>query len=140
MTSSFAKKPLHVNGLNVTARSGVQSGASVVDVLQRSVDAIRRAQGIPHINHPNYGWAISGEELRQVNNYRHLEIFNGHPHVNNVGGGGVPAMEDVWDALLTGGRTVYGLAVDDAHFFRTQAIRTCPSRTRLIVVRAPGLE
>jgi hypothetical protein len=26
-------------------------------VLQRNVNAIREARGIPHINHPNYRWS-----------------------------------------------------------------------------------
>jgi hypothetical protein len=141
VTSTFAKKPLHVNGLNVNARSGAQSGTSVVDVLQRSVDAIRRANGIPHINHPNFGWAITREELSQVSNYRHLEIFNGHPLVNNLGGGGVPGMEEVWDAMLSSGRTIYGLAVDDAHTFKDPGNPHVPTPGGgWIVVRAPRLD
>ena len=31
---------------------------------------------------------------------RLFEIFNGHPQVNNLGGGGVPGLEEVWDRLL----------------------------------------
>jgi hypothetical protein len=141
ITNAFAKKPLHVNGLNVDARVGPQSGSSVVDVLQRSVDAIRRVNGIPHINHPNFGWAITRDELRQVTNYRHLEIFNGHPHVNNLGGGGVPGMEEVWDTMLSSGRTVFGLAVDDAHTFKDPGNPDVAGPGRgWVVVRAPRLD
>lgn len=141
VTTSFAKKPLHVNGLNTGARVGPQTGNSVVEVLQRTVDGIRRASGIPHINHPNYGWAITRDELQQVSNYRHVEIFNGHPLVNNLGGGGVPGMEDVWDALLSSGRTIYGLAVDDAHTFKDPGNPNVPGPGRgWIVVRAPRLD
>src|SRR5262245_272618 len=93
VTDPLAGKPLHINGLDVAARVAPQGGASVVDVLQRDVDAIRQARGVPHINHPNFGWAVTREELQQVRNNRLFEIFNGHPMVNNVGGGGVPGME-----------------------------------------------
>ena len=72
----------------------------------------------PHINHPNFRWSITREELEQVRNNRLLEIFNGHPQVNNEGGGGVPGLEEVWDALLTNGTLLYGIAVDDAHRFK----------------------
>lgn len=141
VTNSFAKKPLHINGLNTSTRVGPQGGSSLVDVLQRSVDAIRHANGIPHINHPNYEWAITRDELLQVSNYRHVEIFNGHPRVNNVGGGGVPGMEEVWDAMLSSGRTVYGLAVDDAHTFKDPGNPDVPGPGRgWIVVRAPRLD
>ncbi len=34
------------------------TGSTVVEVAQRMVDAIRAAQGIPSINHPNFEWAI----------------------------------------------------------------------------------
>ncbi len=84
-----------------------QGGTSVLDVLQRNVDAIRQAKGIPHINHPNFGWAITREELQQVRNNRLFEIFNGHRLVNNAGGGGVPGMEEVWDAMLSNGVVQY---------------------------------
>jgi hypothetical protein len=111
-------KPIHVNGLNVERRVAPQGGASVVDVVQRNVNAVRDARGVPHINHPNFSWAISPEELAQVRNYRLFEIFNGHPLVNNVGGGDSPGLEAVWDRLLSSGQLVYGIAVDDAHHFK----------------------
>ncbi len=121
VTSSSGGKPMHVNGLDTARRVGPQTGpegSSVVEVLQRSIDGIRAASGVPHINHPNFRWAITPEELRQVRNYKLLEIFNGHPEVNNVGGGGVPGLEEVWDRVLSSGTLVYGIAVDDAHVFK----------------------
>jgi len=38
--------------------------------------------------------------------------------VNNEGGGGRPGLEEIWDRLLTGGKVIYGIAVDDAHQFK----------------------
>jgi hypothetical protein len=141
ITESSSGKPIHINGLDVNTRVPPQGGASVVDVVQRNVDAIRQANGIPHINHPNFGWAITGEELRQVRNFRLLEIFNGHPLVNNLGGGGVPGMEEVWDALLSNGTLVNGIAVDDAHTFKDPGNPNVPGPGRgWVVVRAPRLE
>ena len=118
VTDRFGDKPLHVNGLNVARKVEPQSGKSVVEILQRSVDAIRAADGVPHINHPNFGWAITTEELRQIQNNRLLEIFNGHPQINHLGGGGVPGVEQAWDAILSTGKLLYGIAVDDAHNFK----------------------
>ena len=73
---------------------------------------------MPHINHPNFGWAITPADLAALERYRLLEIYNGHPLVNNLGGGDAPGMEAVWDRLLTAGKRVYGIAVDDAHYFK----------------------
>lgn len=118
VTDTFEDASLHINGLGVRAEVEPQHGTSVLDVLQRNVDAIRRAAGVPHINHPNFRWSITADELRQVRNNRLLEIYNGHPEVNNVGGGGIPGMEEIWDAVLSSGTLVYGIAVDDAHTFK----------------------
>ena len=118
VTDRFAGKPLHVNGLNVANLVTPQGGSSVPDVLQRNVDAIRRESGVPHINHPNFGWAMTVAELQQVKNNKLFEIFNGHPQTNNLGGGGVPSLEQAWDTILSDGTVLYGIAVDDAHIFK----------------------
>ena len=89
-----------------------------MEVIQRNVDAIRAVSGVPHINHPNFEWAITADELRQVSNNRLFELYNGHPHVNNQGGCGVPGLEEMWDTILSSGTLVYGIAVDDAHIFK----------------------
>ena len=110
-------------------------------MLQRNVDAIRRVRGVPHINHPNFRWAFSTEELRQVRNMRLLEIFNGHPQVNNLGGGGVPGLEEVWDAILSSGTLMYGIAVDDAHTFKQPGNPAVAGPGRgWVMVRAERLE
>ena len=140
VSDTFQGKPLHVNGIDLVERVAPQRGASVVDVLQRNVDAVRRANGIPHINHPNFRWAITTEELKQVRHSKLLEIYNGHPEVNNLGGGGVPGLEEIWDAILSSGQILYGIAVDDAHVFkRTGPAVSGPGRG-WIVVRASKLE
>jgi hypothetical protein len=118
VTDEFEKKPLHINGLDVERLVPPQGGRSVPEVLQRNVDAIREARGVPHINHPNFGWAIAADDLKQVRNDRLFEIFNGHPYVNNLGGGGLPGLEEMWDILLSNGKQLYGIAVDDAHVFK----------------------
>ena len=118
VTDRFGDQLIHVNGLNLGQLVEPQGGASVVDVVQRNVDAIRTEGGVPHINHPNFRWAITPAELQQVRNNKLFEIFNGHPMVNNVGGGGVPGLEEVWDAILSSGSLLYGIAVDDAHTFK----------------------
>ena len=141
VTDAVAGKSLHINGLDVASRVAPQGGTSVVDALQRNVDAIRRENGVPHINHPNFRWSITREELQQVRNNRLLEIFNGHPQTNNEGGGGMPGLEEVWDAILSNGTLLYGIAVDDAHVFKDPGNPDVAGPGRgWIVVRAPRLE
>ena len=118
VTDRFGGKPLHINGLDVKRLVSPQGGASVVETLQRNVDAIRDADGVPHINHPNFGWAVTADELARVRNTKLFEVYNAHPMVNNLGGGGVPGLEAAWDTILSRGVLLYGIAVDDAHHFK----------------------
>ena len=119
VTSAFQSKPVHVNGLDVASLvEPMRNAPSLVATIQGNVDAIRKADGVPHINHPNFGWSMTPEDLGQVKNNRLFEIYNGHPTVHNDGGGGVPGLEQVWDQLLSQGNWLYGLAVDDAHVFK----------------------
>ena len=118
VTDSFKDKAIHINGLNVEGAVKPQGGTSVLDTMQRDVNAIREVKGVPHINHPNFGWSITADELRQLQNNKLFEIFNGHPLVNNLGGGGRPGLEEMWDIVLSSGTLLYGIAVDDAHNFK----------------------
>jgi hypothetical protein len=105
------------------------------------VDAIRGAGGVPHINHPNFRWSVTVDELRQVRNNKLFEIFNGHPQVNNIGGGGEPGLEEAWDTILSSGILLYGVAVDDAHVFKQPGNPNVAGPGRgWIAVRAPRLE
>ena len=123
VTTQFERKPVHVNGLALRERVAPQSDSTLLGTLQRNVDAIRAVAGIPHINHPNFRWAFGLRELLQVRNDTLLEIYNGHPTVHNEGGDDSPGMEAVWDSLLSNGKRIYGIAVDDAHHFQGEFAR-----------------
>jgi len=140
VTTKFQSKPVHVNGLNIFQVIAPVVDTSLVGTIQKNVDAVRAVNAVPHINHPNFGWAFSQNELLKINNDNLLEIFNGHPLVNNLGGGDWPGMEQVWDHLLTNGKRIYGLAVDDAHHFQGEfaPARSNPGRG-WVVVRASNL-
>ncbi len=118
VTGSFEGKPVHVNGINLTRVVMPVKGTSVFDVLQRDVDGVRRAGGVPQINHPNFGWSLTTGDVTRVERARLIEIWNGHPLVNNLGGGGSPSAEEIWDAALTAGTVLFGIADDDSHYFK----------------------
>ncbi|MGH7599968.1 MAG: CehA/McbA family metallohydrolase [bacterium] len=141
VTAKFQQKPVHVNGLNISHLINPIVDTSLVGTIQKNVDAVRAVNGVPHINHPNFGWAFSHRELLQINDDNLLEVFNGHPQVNNFGGGDWPGMEQVWDHLLAAGKEIYGIAVDDAHHFQGEFApgRSNPGRG-WVVVRAKNLE
>ncbi len=129
ITDRFEEKPLHVNATNVKEVIEPQGGGSVREVLQRNVDAVleQRARTgelmFPHVNHPNFGWAVKVEDLIALRGEKFFEVYNGHPLVHNEGDELRPSTERMWDILLAerlaGGEGVmYGIAVDDAHNYR----------------------
>jgi len=126
LTESFEKKPLHMNVTNIQKLIQAQGGNSVSEILQNGLDRVkaqRDSTGIPmflHINHPNFIWAITPEDIIKLNGERFFEVYNGHPQVNNYGDSLRPSMEVLWDKVQAAYRQdnkplLYGLAVDDAH-------------------------
>jgi len=118
VTSGFEKKPVHVNAFKLHSTLPPIVGKSVLDTIQKNVDAILEAGGMPSLNHPNFRWAITPTELSQVRNLHLFEVFNGHPATNSFSGGTAPSLEEMWDIVLSAGNRIYGIAVDDAHVFK----------------------
>ena len=126
VTDRFGNKPIHINGLAPVTFIKTTGGSSVVDMVQKMIDAIRAARRRAERQSSEFGWAISADELAQLQRTRLFEVFNGHPLVNNLGGGGVPGLEEVWDRMLSSGKMLYGIAVDDAHYFKRPEDKTAP--------------
>lgn len=121
--SSERTLPLHVNAIGTSQSRGARTigpsgGGSVGEVLQRDVDSIRAAGATPQLNHPNFGWAVDVSVMERLRNYSLFEIWNTSTNCNNLGGGGHPGTEALWDSVLTRGKLVYGVASDDAHEFK----------------------
>ena len=52
----------------------------------------------------------------------------------------MPGLEEVWDAILSNGQLLYGIAVDDAHTFRIRETLMSRRRVaRVVMVRSPRL-
>jgi Predicted metal-dependent phosphoesterases (PHP family) len=140
VTDSFDKKPLHINGLGVTKVVTPNRLSGSVETLQKNIDDVRSNGGVPQLNHPNFGWALTAAEIRRLKGIKLMEIYNGHPLVNNLGGGGSPSVEQIWDELLTGGMVIYGIADDDSHYFKRIGDKAAPTPGQAwIYVRAEEL-
>lgn len=150
ITDRFETRPVHVNATNIAELIPPQGGRSVADVLQRNIDAVleqRRETDqpmFPHVNHPNYGWAVTAEDLMDLEGERFFEVYNGHPAVHNHGDSLRPSTERIWDIVLThrlthGLDVMYGVATDDAHDYGVyDSTRANPARG-WVMVRAAGL-
>lgn len=140
VTDRFEGAPVHLIGIGVRKAVTPQGGASIAEILNKDAQVIRAADGLPHINHPNYGWALTAEQIAAATEASHFEVWNGHPLVSNHGGGGKPSVEEIWDRVLSTGRVLYGLATDDAHHFQGEFSRERVNPGRgWIMVRAGEL-
>lgn len=126
ITDRFERKPLHINATNIQQFIEPRGGESVVETLQNNIDAVlaqREQTGvdmIPHINHPNFGYAISLQDMVQLTGERFFELYNGHAGVHNQGDSAHISTEEMWDRIniaytKTGKPLMFGLATDDAH-------------------------
>lgn len=118
---------VHVNATNLLEVIPAPRGEDTEETMRLAVDAVyeqreRTGQAmIPHINHPNFRWAITGEQLARVERARFFEVYNGHPHVQNSGDEIHVGLDRMWDIVLTlrlaelDLDVLYGLATDDAH-------------------------
>lgn len=76
-----------------------------------------------HINHPNWKYSITGEQLAAVKSAHGVEIMNASSGCLNEGNGAdLPSMEHVWDIantlrLKSGLPPLYGCATDDTHYY-----------------------
>jgi hypothetical protein len=133
-------KTVHCTSVAPRSAAGEQAGDTVAGLAQTIVDAIRATGGRPIINHPNFHWSVTAADILAVRHVHHFELFSGHPSVHSLGGSGRPGTEAIWDAVLSAGRILYGVAADDAHDWREWSrLKSNPGRA-WIVVRAAELK
>jgi len=115
-----------MNATNVQELIQPRHGNSVAETMQNNINAVleqRETTGepvMPHINHPNFGWAVTVEDMKSLRGERFFEVFNGHPQVHNYGDSVRMGMEEMWDqiniAYLNRNQPLmYGIATDDSH-------------------------
>lgn len=128
--------PVHVNAIGIDSVIEPAEEESAQATLQENVNRIRRAGGLPSINHPNYKWTLSAENIVETTGAWAVEVYNGHPGSNTNGGGGCPSVESMWDAALTAGRRIYGVATDDSHHYQVSSPQLANPGRGWVVVRA----
>ena len=109
--------PIHINGIGIERLIEPVEVDGVVSTIQANIDSIKEAGGIASINHPNYKWAYTIDDLIQVNGATAIEVFNGHAGSNGYGGNTRPSAEQIWDGILSSGKLIYGVAADDSHHY-----------------------
>ncbi len=123
VTDDVAGRPVHLNAIGPAEVVMPQHGDTIVDAMRRNAAAIGRAGGLAVINHPNFLSPIGSGALASVPGATLFELFNGNLQTNSRSASGTVGIEDQWDAILSSGRQMYGVATDDAHMFHAAARR-----------------
>ncbi|MCU0707184.1 MAG: hypothetical protein MUF23_02725 [Pirellula sp.] len=127
ITDKAEGKPVHMNATNLAEVIQPLGGKTVREAMENNLRAIfeqEKAKGreiLPHLNHPNFGYGITFEDLAAVMAERFFEVYNGHPGVNHRGDADRPGVERMWDLAnhlrvnKLGGNLLMGVATDDSH-------------------------
>jgi len=119
--------PVHINATNIKELIPPQRGKSVRDVMRRNLIAVERQRArvgrpiMAHLNHPNYGYAVTAEDLAAVVREKFVEVYNGHPSINHLGDAKHPSVERMWDIANTirvanmKSPPLFAMATDDSH-------------------------
>ena len=119
--------PIHMNATNLSELIEPQGGATVRDTIRNNLRAVleqAKRTGrdvIAHLNHPNFGYAVTAEDIAAVIEEKFFEVYNGHPAVGHLGDENHPSIERMWDIANTlrigelNSAPIYGVATDDSH-------------------------
>lgn len=151
ITDHFEKLQVHTNAINLAEPIKAQHGGSLRETMRNNLLAVHeQAERLKrpifaHLNHPNFQWSITAEDIAHVLEERFFEVYNGHPGINHLGSEerGRPGDEKIWDIANTlrraelGGDLLLGVATDDSHTYHGGDVK--PGRG-WIMVRAETLE
>ncbi len=152
VSDAFARAPIHMNASNIKELIVPRHGESVAETIQNNTDALisqRERTGQPmmiHLNHPNFGFGVTAEDLMQIRGENFFEVYNGHPGVNNSGTKEHASTERIWDIVNTRRLSefrlplLYGLATDDGHSYHKMPSRASEPGRGWVMVLAPALE
>lgn len=127
ITDRYKSLPIHINATNIFELIRPRGGDSVRDTIKNNLDAVAQQSqrvGRPilaHLNHPNYGYAVTAEDMAAVLEEKFFEVYNGHPGVNHLGDQQHASLERMWDIANTirisemKSRPLFGMATDDSH-------------------------
>ncbi|MHC4623663.1 MAG: CehA/McbA family metallohydrolase domain-containing protein [Planctomycetota bacterium] len=144
----ITQKKAHVNAINLRKVILPYEGDSALEVMRECVNAVvaqREHTAQPmfaQINHPNFRWALTAEDIMHVEHAKFFEVANCAPSVRNFGDEQRAGTERMWDIILTMRLAeldlpvIYGTATDDAHNYRKWQPRSANPGRGWVMVRA----
>lgn len=150
VTSYLDDKAVHMGAINIDTVIQPKKGNTIVELIQNNLDAIME-QGeqtgktvLQHLNHPNFTYAITANDIKQIDGERFFEVFNGHPYVNNYGDSIHDSTEQMWDQvniayLAMDKPPLLGIATDDSHHYHKFGSKWSNAGRGWVEVRAESL-
>lgn len=144
------KRAIHINATNLLEVIQPAKGATVVELMKKTTDAVHAQAArfgreiLVHVNHPNYKWGVTAEDLAAISSERFFEVWNGVDSDGDAGDEVYPSTDEIWDIANTlriagfGAPPLLGLATDDSHDFHGDVVRSMPGRA-WVMVRAKFL-
>jgi hypothetical protein len=141
----------HLNGINLVELIPPQGGPTMAELLANNMNAVRAQEKktgqrmLVHVNHPNFQWALTAEDMLELEGTQFFEVYNAHGYVRNEGDELRASTERMWDILLTkrlaelGAGIVYAVATDDTHNYHKFSVRAANPGQAWVVVRARQL-
>lgn len=152
ISDGFNRAPIHLNANNIVKALQPRGGMSVTETIQNNVDALvsqrerTRQPMMIHLNHPNFGWGVTAEDIAPIRGENFFEVYNGHPSVYNEGDDTHASIERMWDIINSKRLTeldlplLYGLATDDGHSYHRIPSRASEPGRGWVMVLAEQLE
>lgn len=144
------KREIHMNAVNLLEVIKPRDGATVRETIENNLRAVQESAArtgrevLVHVNHPNYKWGVTAEDLAAVVDERFFEVWNGVDADNDPGDALHPSTDEIWDIAnvirLVGMNAppLYAVATDDAHEYHGNKSRALPGRA-WVMVRARHL-
>jgi hypothetical protein len=136
---------IHVNAIGPTARPvGKFAWTDYHEknrfaLYARAFDqAVKLGAPLIQVNHPNWHWGMTSELLTRLANRgaKLVEIANSQFQIWNAGDSDHPSLESQWDAVLSTGAMLWGVASDDAHNYEPAGGGKYPAGGGWVVVHA----
>jgi hypothetical protein len=110
-------KPIHLNALGLTSELKAKGGHTKTEAIEANIDLIRATGAIPMVNHPNWHYAFDHRDLLPIDKPYLMEILNASGCQDEGDPAHIPT-EQIWDILLSAGRSVIATTTDDAHHYK----------------------
>jgi hypothetical protein len=138
-------RTLHMNATNLAEQLTFQMGSTIRESMTRNLQMVEESgkrtgrEVMLHVNHPNYKWGVTAEDLAAVVGERFFEVWNGVDGDNDPGDATRPGTDAIWDTANALRITQYsapplfGLATDDSHNHHGNKTHSPPGRAWVMV-------